>query len=82
MKIAGADRRPGVVDEHDLAVDVDVVAAAPWVRPCDPDESEICVATQRVHPLKESAASGIPARGADVVFRFGGNKHDNVDAAP
>src|ERR1700693_3716855 len=80
VKIAGADCRPRVVDQHDLAMDVDVAATSLQVARGDSNEREVLVLAERSYLIEEVFARGILTSCADVFLRFGRNEDNDIYA--
>ena len=80
VKVTGADRRPGVVDDHQLAMDVDRPALL-TIQRGDADEAKARMAPERLEPVEQRASFRVLARGVDMIFRDRRHEQHDFDAA-
>ena len=73
---------PSVVYQHDLAMDVDVAATTLRVQACNPDQRKVLIPAKRSYAIEQRLTLRVLPRKADMLFRIGGNEHDNLHAAP
>jgi len=81
VEIAGADRRPGVVDQHGFAVDIDIAAPGAGVGRGDSGQREILVTTERSQLREELVPLGIAPAYADMMLGIGRHERHHRDAA-
>jgi hypothetical protein len=84
MKVAGADCRPCVVDQHDLGMHVDVAAPALSIRSGNADKREAIISAKisakRFDLIEEAFAGRVIMSVADVVLGLGRSKDDDIHA--
>ena len=81
MQIAGANRCPHVVNEHELRVYVRYAATAFRVSSGDASEQEVLVATERFKPIEQRRPFRVQTSLVDMAFRICGNQKNDSDAA-
>ena len=81
MQVARADRRPGIIDQHDFAMDVDIISTTRRVVRGNSDKREAFVSAERRHLMEERLALRVAAGRPDVRLRIGWDQNDDLDPA-
>lgn len=79
MEVARSDCRPFVVDQHDLAVDIDVPTPAFPIHRGNTDQRKSLVLTEASYPVKEQSPRRVASCFADVGFGLCRNQNDDLD---